>query len=166
MKISLISFTRYIVIAALAVSTFAGSAGAAPYFRSGSASAGSIMAAEPYQQTFTLNMQPGYTGVNGYILIPEKKTFVVEHVSLSGRAAESQQIDLTISTQIYPDTSRRPHYFSLNKESTISGTTFYKLSQPVKLYCDYPSLMVSVSRSSNIGQAFFNVTVSGYFVDH
>ena len=119
---------------------------------------------EPYQQTFSLNMLAGYSGVNGYILVPQGKMLVIEQISVSGRAPSDQRIDMMLQTQILPDQTRRSHFFSSIRQ-TLDGVTYHKLSQSVKIYCDYPSMAIRITRNTTLSAAYFDATVSGYFID-
>ena len=119
---------------------------------------------EPFQQEVTVTLNAGQSGQNVPINVPSGKLFVIEQVSAYGSAPSDQRINFSLLTHIAPDLSSRSHRLLFDKITT-SGTSYYTVSQMVKIYADTPSAYARVSRSPAIDSVTFYFTVSGYFVD-
>lgn len=119
---------------------------------------------EPFQQSVIVTLNPGQSGVNVSIEVPSGKLFVIEQVSASGSAPSDQRIDLSLLTHIAPDLTNRTHYL-LSDRQIVTGITYYKTSQTVKIYADTPNVYARVSRSASPDTVTFRFTVSGYFVN-
>ena len=119
---------------------------------------------EPFQKSVVVTLNPGQSGVNVSIDVPEGKLFVIEQVSATGSAPSDQKIDLSLMTHIAPDVTSRTHYLLADRQ-IISGTSHYKTSQMVKIYADTPYVYTRVTRSISPDTVTFRFTVSGYFVN-
>ena len=119
---------------------------------------------EPFQKSVVVTLNPGQSGVNVSIDVPEGKMFVIEQVSASGSAPSDQKIDLSLMTHIAPDLTNRTHYLLADRQ-TISATSHYKTSQMVKIYADTPYVYARVTRSISPDTVTFRFTMSGYFVN-
>jgi hypothetical protein len=119
---------------------------------------------EPFQAAVTVTLSAGESGKNVTIDVPSGKLFVVEQISASGSAPSDQRIELALLSHVAPDNLYRSHYL-LAERQTISGTSYYKTSQMVKIYGDTPNVYARVSRSAAPDTVTFRFTVSGYFVN-
>lgn len=123
-----------------------------------------LNAQTPYQASTTITLGAGESGENVGIDVPVGKLFVIEHVSAYGSAPSDQRIDLSIATHISPDNTNRSHYLTTDR-TTGNNRTYYRASQPMKVYGDTPSITTRVARSSSPDSVTFRFTVSGYLID-
>ena len=119
---------------------------------------------QPFQQEVKVTVASGLTAGNNLISIPSGKLFVIEHVSVQGKAPAGQNLLYSIYSHVAPDLTERKHIFPATPQ-VFGANTFYLVSESLRLYADTPSITVYVDRDATAGSASALFVVSGYFVD-
>jgi hypothetical protein len=123
---------------------------------------------EPVQMRLTLNIATGSSQAQAEIEVPAGKRLVIEHASSRAQGPTGQGFIAQIQTSVFANESTRGvHWLVLHNQGTFSGIDVFTASQPMRVYADpsTPPVQFIVTRTTVVGSAFAEVTLSGYLVD-
>ncbi len=121
-------------------------------------------AKQPFQQEVEVTLEPGMTAQNGGIVVPVGKLMVIEQVSATAAPPAGQRFLFSLLTHVAPDLTLRQNFLQATHE-TVGPSTYYLVSQSVRIYADTPSAAVRVDRIATTDTVTVTFVVSGYFID-